>query len=144
MSVISESVGRGDFSFARGTTFEWGTRWKRSTDNGRTFQPVDLTGWQLRMQLISPRDEIWLDIPAIQASANGTVRFRIDASDTAGDMWKARRSGTWKILASQPDGEILSATWENLQDASNSLLTTITDPDSGTIKLIAWGYWRCG
>lgn len=143
MATVGRIPGRRDLTFARGTTFPWACVWRRRTRGGG-WTPVDLTGWDVRMQLLSPRGDVWLDIPARQAGADGVARFEVAALDTAGDLWRGRRSGTWRVLAAQPDGEILSAGWSGKQDGSDSLLTRLTDPDSGRVELVAWGYWRCG
>ena len=142
MPVMANDAGRLDIGFARGTRFSWSARWEQSLDGGRTYTPVDLTGWDCVALLYDACDSLMLEKPCT-GSANGLATCVLDAGDTLGDEWEGRAQGTWRILARQSSGEALSCWWEGAQDDSESILSTVPDLDSGDVELLAWGYWRC-
>lgn len=142
MAVITNAVGRGDISFALGTSFRWRIRWTRQA-NG-VSEPVDLTAWTMRLQVYGAQGQLWLDKDVTDRSAQGVAFPELKPSDTSGVEWKARRSGVWRIVASQPDGDALTVRWSGAQDASTSLLSTMPDLSSGEVQEVAWGYWRAG
>lgn len=142
MPVMANDAGRADIGFARGTRFRWSARWEESVDGGRTFRPVDLTGWDCVARLYDMRDVLLLEKPC-RADPNGLAVATLDAGDTLGDEWEGRSQGTWRILARQSSGEALSVLWSGVRDGSTSLLRTVPDLDSGDVELLGWGYWRC-
>lgn len=141
MPVTANDAGRMDIGIARGTRFEWAARWERSNDGGKTFTPVDLTGWDCVVRLYDSSDNLLLE-KQCATSTDGLATAVLAGEDTLGDEWEGRTQGTWRILARQSSGDALSAIWDGAQDASESLLTLIPDLDSGDVELLAWGYWR--
>lgn len=141
MPVMANDAGRLDIGFARGARFSWSARWEQSLDGGRSYTPVDLTGWDCVARLYDMADSLLLE-KQCSTSTDGLATVVLDGADTSGDEWEGRSQGTWRILARQSSGDALSAVWEGLQDASQSLLTLIPDLDSGDVELLAWGYWR--
>lgn len=144
MGVLTTNAARGDIAFTRGMTFKWGVRWRRSTDGGRTFRPVDLTAYTVRVQLLGLDENVWLDKPCDTAGVDGVAIARLQPGDTSGDMWRGRRSGIWRITAAQAEGDALIAVWTPPDGATGSELRTMPDLESGESTVIAWGYWRAG
>lgn len=143
MGAIITNSARADVAFDRGMTFKWGVRWKRSTDGGRTFAPVDLSAYETRFQLTALDGTVWLDKPCEISAADGVAVCRLDPADTGGDEWRVRRSGAWRCLARQPDGEALTTTWNPEEDgADGSLLRRAAAVEQGESTIIGWGYWR--
>lgn len=143
MGVMMEGYGRQDIAFARGTTFWFGARWTQSADGGRTFKPVDLTAYDCHALFYDMADRLLYDRQADETTSDGVAKVCIPAELTGSDTWVGRRQGTWRIVASQSSGEALSVSWAGESDVSESLLESVPDLDSGEVKLIAWGYWRC-
>lgn len=143
MGVLMTNSGRGDIAFDHGRTFKWAVRWRRSSDGGRVYDPVDLSAYDVRFQLTGMDGIVWVDKPCETQPSKGIAICRLDPGDTDSDVWRGRRSGTWRCVASQPDGEALSAVW-NPEDTglSGSLLQSIPDIEQGESTIIAWGYWR--
>lgn len=142
--VLTNSVARRDIGFTRGMTFRWGVEWTRSADGGRTWQPVDLTAYDIRVQLLAMDETVWLEKACDGTSVTGVAIASIGPADTGGDEWRARRSGVWRILARQPDGEALSTKWLPPDGSGGSVLQTYPDVESGEATVIGWGYWRAG
>lgn len=141
MPVTANEAGRLDIGLARGARFAWAARWTRSRDGGKTYDPVDLTGWDCRVRLYDDMGDLLLDKPC-ETYADGIATAVVEASDTNDDVWDGRSQGTWRIIAGQSSGEALSCTWTGMANGSESVLNVIPDLDSGQVELLAWGYWR--
>lgn len=142
MPVMANDAGRADIGFARGTRFQWACKWETSQDGGQSFNPVDLTAWDCRVQLYDTNDLLLLEKPCSSATSDGIAVSVIDAADTNTEIWEGRRQGTWRVIAAQSNGDALSVMWSGAQDASTSLLQTVPDLENGDVELLGWGYWR--
>lgn len=100
MAVLTQDVGRMDILVHRGVTERFGVLWQQST--GGRFNAVDLTGWTVTGQLLSPDGAVWLS-KICAGGADGLAVMQIDPADTAGAVWAGRGDGQWRITAVRED-----------------------------------------
>lgn len=104
MSVLAQATARGDILLRRGVTTEWGVRWEHSSDGGKTYELVNMTGWIGTLELRSPAGDVWLTL-ALEPG-NGLCRVVVPADALASPEWAARSSGTWLVNVTDAEGQV--------------------------------------
>ena len=97
MPVMANDAGRLDIGFARGARFSWSARWEQSLDGGRSYMPVDLTGWDCVARLYDAYDSLILEKPCTGA-ANGLATCVLEAGDTLGPGTPVVRRGALLLV----------------------------------------------
>ena len=110
MTTISKDVGRGDFLLHRGCDERLGVRWEQDCQDGEGYVPVDLSGWEATLRLLSPLGEAWGAWPCT-CTEDGFAYAAVSGADTVGSEWAARAGGSWRIDARGPQGQMELLGW---------------------------------
>lgn len=114
MSVLAENVGRGDVLLLRGITNAPGALWEMNQQDGKGFQPVDLTDWLCVFDMFLPGSDTSVFRRSCDVhGGDGIAGVIIPADAFTSRMWDGKRTGTWRITAAK----------------------------DGTVELLGSGYW---
>lgn len=100
--VLDRPTARQDVLIRRGADTEWAIRWENSTNGGTTFNPVDMSGDEGTLLLLSPLGEVWLQ-RTVSGEASGMVVLSLSLEDFSDPVWATRSGGAWLVNISHED-----------------------------------------
>lgn len=100
--VLAECAGRGDLLLLRGITNRWAVTWER--DAGSGFEPVDLTDYLCTFEMrLAGSDTVVYSRACDAHGVDGVAAIFIPSDAFTDPVWASRRSGEWRMTATQGD-----------------------------------------
>lgn len=107
MSVMSERIPRRDWLLYRGVDQSWAWLCLGDPHDGSRPQPIDVSSWSGRLELLLPDDTSVYVQAANRMTSDGLVWFDIPASAFRDQVWAGRPTGSYKVTATDADGRTI-------------------------------------
>ena len=102
MAVLSKDIGHMDVLFHRGGDESIGVQWKEDKRDGEGFQNKDISDWSAIFEMLVDNTTVYSR--SCTTTTAGCAICVIPGTAFTSTTWNDKLNGTWRILATSPEG----------------------------------------